>query len=515
MRGDPPLSIIGVLENAIYSPYRAKFASYTPSPLLEDDSTLILLARIAAIFILAAALVLLPVAIFDALKLSETKFAESKLRARETQATIRVGVMRHPTVFYIDANGEPAGLEYDLASAFTVTQRSQAEWKLFATPEEAMSALERGELDFVAMGTSAPPPNAASLPYIATQTRYRESGWILLHSPKKFQPKSFAELLPRRVVVSSRIVSHPRFLEIAQKNPKIEFVPDLKHDDESLMAAVGDDELEYAIVEEDTFTSSRHFHYDTQRAFVVSPAQSRAWFFAPSQTALRDVADAFLKRIVRDGQIARVIDKYFGFPGARKQEEFEVFTERVNSVLPRYRNWFHEAQERHGVEWRLLAAVAYQESHWNADATSETGVRGIMQFTEDTAKRYGVDRLDPYSSIIGAARYIAELKRDALAARINEPDKTWLALAAYNIGIGHVENARILTQRSKKNPDSWVDVRRHLPLLTNPDIASQFKLGTCRCGMPVDFVESVRAYYDVLLRLETPHQPRLKVLEKT
>ena len=116
----------------------------------------------------------------------------------------------------------------------------------------------------------------------------------------------------------------------------------------------------------------------------------------------------------------------------------------------------------------------------------------------------------PRSSILGAGRYLNELKRDGLSARIQEPDKTWLALAAYNIGLGHVENARVLTQRAKKNPDMWPDVRRHLPLLAKPEIAAQFKQGLCRCGMPVEYVESVRAYYDVLLRLEAPHQPKLR-----
>jgi membrane-bound lytic murein transglycosylase F len=104
-----------------------------------------------------------------------------------------------------------------------------------------------------------------------------------------------------------------------------------------------------------------------------------------------------------------------------------------------------------------------------------------------------------------------ELKRDGLSSRIQEPDKTWLALAAYNIGLGHVENARILTQRAKKNPDMWPDVRRHLPLLIKPEIAAQFKQGPCRCGMPVEYVEAVRTYYDVLLRLEAPYQPKLRL----
>ncbi len=424
-----------------------------------------------------------------------------------TTPVLRVALMVHPTIYYTDPNGEPAGLEYDLISAFAQTQHTKLDIKTFATPDAARLALFRGEVDVVAMGNTA---DGLSATEVATKARYQESAWLLLNSPQKFTPKSFAELLPKRVIVSSRIYTHPRMAELKRKNATVLFVEDTKNDDESLISAVGDDDVQYAIVEEDAYNASRHFHYDAQRAFVVQAPMSRVWLFAHHALAERDSANAFLTRITRDGQITRVLDRYFGFPQKISPADIEEFSERVNTVLPRYRNWFQQAQETYGIEWRLLAAVSYQESHWNSDATSETGVRGIMQFTEDTAKRYNVDRLDPRSSILGGARYLTELKRDGLSARIQEPDKTWLALAAYNIGLGHVENARILTQRAKKNPDMWPDVRRHLPLLAKPEIAAQFKQGLCRCGMPVEYVEAVRAYYDVLLRLEAPHQPKLR-----
>ena len=420
---------------------------------------------------------------------------------------LRVALMVHPTIYYTDPNGELAGLEYDLISAFAKTQNTKLEIKIFATPDAARLALLRGEVDVVAMGNTAEGLSASEL---ATKARYQESGWVLLNSPQKFTPRSFAEIAPKRVVVSSRIYTHPRMAELKRRNAGISFIEDDKNDDESLIAAVGDDDIQYALVEEDTFNASRHFHYDTQRAFVVQSPMSRVWLFSHDGVALRDSANAFLTRITRDGQITRVLDRYFGFPQKVRPADIELFSQRVSTVLPRYRAWFQQAQESSGIEWRLLAAVSYQESHWETDATSETGVRGIMQFTEDTAKRYKVDRLDARSSILGAGRYLNELKRDGLAARIQEPDKTWLALAAYNIGLGHVENARVLTQRAKKNPDMWPDVRRHLPLLIKPEVSAQFKTGPCRCGMPVEYVESVRAYYDVLLRLEAPHRPRLR-----
>jgi len=186
-----------------------------------------------------------------------------------------------------------------------------------------------------------------------------------------------------------------------------------------------------------------------------------------------------------------------------------VFQERIRNALPEWRKTFVEAQARSGIEWRLLAAVAYQESQWDPVATSETGVRGLMQITEETARHLGIaDRLDAKSSAIGAARYLADLK-SKLPARIAEPDRTWLALAAFNIGIAHLEDARILAQKQKLNPDLWTDVRKVLPLLAEPEFYIGAKYGYARGGMPVAFVGRVRGYYDILLRSESPGQPRL------
>ena len=466
------------------------------------------MVRLILVTLLAAAALVLPLKLATWVNSRVDATVAASAVTPSGAPALRVAVMVHPTIFFTDPNGEPAGLEYDLISAFAKTQKLMLQLKTFATLDAARLALLRNEVDVVTMGVTADSPSATELP---TKARYHDSGWILLNSPQKPTPKSLAELKSKRVVVSARIFFHPRMIELRQRNATIQFVEDLKFDDESLIAAVGDEDVDYAIVEDDTYNASRHFHYDAQRAFTVQPPLQRVWLFAHDETRLRDEANAFLTRITRDGQITRVLDRYFGFPQRLTAADVEVFTERISSLLPRYRGWFQQAQETYGIEWRLLAALSYQESHWTDDATSETGVRGIMQFTEDTARRFNVDRLDPRSSILGGARYLSVLKRDGLAARIQEPDKTWLALAAYNIGLGHIENARVLTQRANKNADMWPDVRRHLPLLAKPEIAAQFKLGPCRCNMPVEFVESVRAYYDVLLRMEPAYQPKIRV----
>ena len=150
------------------------------------------------------------------------------------------------------------------------------------------------------------------------------------------------------------------------------------------------------------------------------------------------------------------------------------------------------------MDWRLLAAIGYQESHWNPRARSPTGVRGIMMLTLNTAKHIGVkNRLDAEQSIMGGAKYFKiVLKR--IPARIPEPDRTWFALASYNIGWGHVEDARILTERQGADPDRWVDVKERLPLLRQRKYYKQTRYGYARGNEPVQYVDNIRRYYETL-----------------
>jgi membrane-bound lytic murein transglycosylase F len=196
--------------------------------------------------------------------------------------------------------------------------------------------------------------------------------------------------------------------------------------------------------------------------------------------------------------IAALLERYYG-----EDDRFDYllsrnFMEHVGSRLPRYIDSFQEAADAHGLDWRLLAAMGYQESKWDPSATSITGVRGLMQLTEDTASRVRAgDRLDPRASIFGAAKYLATLQH-TMPRRIREPDRTWLAVAAYNVGLGHLEDARVLTQAQGRNADKWEDVREFLPLLSQERWYTQTKRGYARGWEPVRYVENVQAYLNIL-----------------
>jgi membrane-bound lytic murein transglycosylase F len=207
-----------------------------------------------------------------------------------------------------------------------------------------------------------------------------------------------------------------------------------------------------------------------------------------------------------------MLERYYGHINRLDNLDIANFLERRQAVLPRFRSSFEEAQEVTGIDWRLIAALGFQESHWEPLATSPTGVRGLMMLTSDTADRMQLtDRLDAHQSILAGAQYLLELKQ-SLPPRIAEPDRTWLALAAYNIGLGHLEDARILAQRRGGNPNLWVDVKKSLPLLARYEYHSTLKHGFCRGGEALVLTENIRNYYDILARSEDPHEPSFGML---
>ena len=178
------------------------------------------------------------------------------------------------------------------------------------------------------------------------------------------------------------------------------------------------------------------------------------------------------------------------------------FMKQVRNRLPALLPVFQEVGQVHNVDWRLLAAMGYQESHWDPNATSGTGVRGIMMLTRRTAGQLGIsDRLDPEQSIEGGTRYFKRMRK-RIPARIPEPDRSWMALAAYNMGYGHLEDARVLTQKQGGNPDRWIDVKQNLPLLARKKWYKNTKYGYARGGEPVIYVENIRLYYDYLVGLD-------------
>ncbi|MBE0489783.1 MAG: membrane-bound lytic murein transglycosylase MltF [Halomonas sp.] len=274
-----------------------------------------------------------------------------------------------------------------------------------------------------------------------------------------------------------------------------------------LLRLIEDERLDAAVIFEHQFRLNRMFFPGVERGFPLGEPLSMAWAFpAKGGLALTEAANGFLQALRDKGELDALITRYFGHDDYLEYVGARTFIQHVHHRLPTYTELFREAARQSGFDWKLLAAVGYQESHWDPEATSPTGVRGLMMLTLPTAGDLGVsDRLDPAQSIDGGARYLRELK-DRLPESINGEDRLFMAMAAYNVGLGHLYDARRITESRGGDPDRWADVRLSLPLLQEREWHSQTRHGYARGGEPVIYVRNIRRYHEILSYVDRSQQ---------
>jgi membrane-bound lytic murein transglycosylase F len=425
---------------------------------------------------------------------------------------IHVIVRPGPSTWFTAPNGEAIGFDHDLLTRFARERGVPLNVTFVDGAAGLLSRLGRGEAQLGVGGLfqAASAGDETAGDKVAWSTGYHSVEPVLIYNSDGYRPRRWDDLDRAVVAYPAHTGMDAQLAEVRRAHPQVTWKAVDVASADALIAEVADGSISYAIVASSDAAIARNIYLDFDVAFSAGPRREFAWAVAGGYPELRDALDAFFARLRRDGTLARLAERYFALPEQLERMDASIFQERIRKTLPEWRKTFVAAQAKSGIEWRLLAAIAYQESQWDPIATSETGVRGLMQLTEDTARRLGVvDRLDAKASAIGAAQYLADLKRK-LPPRIVEPDRTWLALAAFNIGVGHLEDARVLAQRQKLNPDSWVDVRKVLPLLAEPEYYIAAKNGYARGGMPVAFVARVRNYYDILLRSESAQKPQLQ-----
>ena len=168
--------------------------------------------------------------------------------------------------------------------------------------------------------------------------------------------------------------------------------------------------------------------------------------------------------------------------------------------LPEYESLFKKASEENNIDWKLLASISYQESKWNNNAVSPTGVKGVMMLTQNTAKMLNVNRLKPNESIVGAARYFSNLLRKYSA--YSENTRTNLALASYNAGPNHVNDILLLAKNNNDDVENWNVLKSYLDKLNQKKYYKEMKYGYARGWEAVQYIENVKQYYDIITFLD-------------
>jgi len=400
-----------------------------------------------------------------------------------------------PTTYYEGTDG-PTGFEYELAKRFADSLGVKLK---IVTPDnlnEIFDMLDNKQAHFAAAGLTITDARKQRVQFSAS---YQEITEQLVYHNQDISPASIEELSTGNLEVVADSSHVESLQKLRQQHPDLEWVEHNDMESEELLQLVADQVIDYTVADSNEVAMNQRFMLDLRIAFDISKPQKLAWAFPKiKDSSLYDKAMTFFWRSLNNGEITQLIEKHYGHVSKFDYVGNRIYIRHIATRLSKYQKLYEEAAEKYNLDWRLLAAMGYQESHWNPRAVSPTGVRGIMMLTLETAAHLGIkNRLDPKSSIFGGAKYLAQIRK-RLPEEIKEPDRTWFALAAYNVGYYHVDDARILAENMEMNSKTWVDLKNTLPLLSQKKWYKKTRFGYARGLEPVRYVEAIRRYYDLL-----------------
>ena len=426
----------------------------------------------------------------------------STLERVQAEGVLRVITRNSPATYFQDRNGE-TGFEYELVKRFADDLGLELKIETADNLDELFASLNKPNGPVLAAAGLVESDGRQqharfSLPYleVTPQVIYRNS---------QQRPTRPDDLLGKRILVLKGSSHAEQLAALKLQLPELTYEESAAVEVVDLLRMVDEGQIDLTLVDSNELAMNQVYFPNVRVAFDLGDAQNLAWAVAPGEdTSLLDEINAFIERAHKNGSLQRLKDRYYGHVDVLGYVGAYTFAKHLQQRLPRYEQFFRQAAQNNQVDWRLLAAMGYQESLWQPTATSKTGVRGLMMLTLRTAQAMGVsDRLDPKQSIDGGAKYIVHVKNQ-LPESIQEPDRTWFALAAYNVGGGHLEDARKLTEAEGLDPNKWLDVQKILPRLSQKQWYSKTRYGYARGGEPVHFVRNIRRYYDILTWVTQP-----------
>lgn len=430
----------------------------------------------------------------------------SKLEQVRTAGELQVLSRNGPISHYQGPEGI-TGFEYTLLKGFADELGVKLVLKDEASINEILQNTDKAQFDLASPSVINAHTTKEHYRY---STAFMDLNLELVYNSAQAAPANIKDLAGKHVLVVNKASIPMPLQELQQSLPDIhwEMVENVEMTD--LLEMVERGHADYAVVDSAIFDIHRYSYPHTQVAFDLNAPQPLSWAFQPSRdNSLYDAAQKYLAKIKANGQLAKISSQFFEQFIEVNTDDALMFSMRFDKRFPRWADNIKAAATQYNLDWQLIAAVGYQESQWIPNAQSPTGVRGFMMLTPETARELGVKNLDdPKQSINGGAKYLRYLL-DNLPDSIQGDNRLYMALAAYNQGIGHLDDARALTRRLKGDPNSWQDVSKTFPLLAKQEYYSKATYGYSRGWEPVAYVKNVLNYQKILAFKETQEQLRI------
>jgi membrane-bound lytic murein transglycosylase F len=420
---------------------------------------------------------------------------DTSIESLQESGELVVITRESPTTLYQGPDG-PAGPEYDYLKSFAEYLGVDLRLLFLRKNSQVLEAIANDEGHIAAAGMTFYQPLIQE--GIVFGPGYQDVDiQVVCRRNNGKRPRNLDELSEIELVVVADSSNEARLFELQNEYPDLSWDSDEEATVDELLQLVWRKEIDCTIANSSELNIKRRIYPELQVAFTIEESQALAWTLSPEWTVLSDSIDQWLQAIESNGTLLILRDQHFD-TDKFDYVDMRSFVRRIKSRLPALMPLFNQAAEKYDIPWTLLAAQAYQESHWNRRARSPTGVRGIMMLTLPTAKEMGVEsRLDAEQSIMGGAKYLRKLEQ-RIPDSVTGQDRWWNALAAYNVGMGHVQDARKLAAKLDLNPDSWLELRGVLPLLAQKKYYRDLKYGRARGKEPVIYVNHVRNYQNIL-----------------
>ncbi len=409
-----------------------------------------------------------------------------------------VVLTRNAATTYYESREGYLGVEYEMAQSFADSIGVKAHFVIKEDVSDLFSALKEGYGDIAAAGLTNTENREENFLFGPT---YQVVAQQLVCRRGGKRPKKIEDLVGLNIKVSSNSSYVEQLKKIKEFHPEVQWQEVDDIDTETLLEHVSLKKIDCTIADANIVAINRRYHPELSVRFDVTSPEPLAWVMSGKAGNLQDAIEDWFSDYADSGKLDEVMHRYYGYIENFDYVDVRAYQRKIKSHLPKYINVFKSAAAKYKVSWTLIAAQAYQESHWRPNAKSPTGVRGMMMLTRATAKELGIkNRLDPTSSIMGGANYLNKLRK-RLPETVSEPDRTWIALAAYNVGMGHIWDARRLAKELGKNPDRWQELAETLPLLTKKKYYKNLKHGYARGFEPVSYVKNIRDYQDMLEKI--------------
>jgi membrane-bound lytic murein transglycosylase F len=395
---------------------------------------------------------------------------------------------------YYTYRDTPMGFEYELAKEFADYLGVELD---VITPgwDSLFDSINQGKGDFIASGLTITDKRKEmilfSKPYMTIEQKF-------IHHKLKFGIKNINQLAGKTIHVRKGTSYQERLEEIKKGGVDIDIKLWPNISTEEIIRMIYNKELKYTIADSNIALLNRRYYPDIKIGLSIEEEESLGWAVKKGNNKLLQQINAFFEQAEKSGILSKIYEKYYGRIEIFDYFDLKKFHERIESRLPKYKDMIIKISEDYGFDWRMISALMYQESHFNANAKSRTGVLGLMQVTKSTAKQMGIEnRLDPKQSLLAGIKYL-NIQYEKFNEIKNDHQRLLFALASYNVGYGHIRDAQKIAQEQGLDKNKWTSLKKTLPLLSKRKYYHKTKYGYARGREPVQYIERILIYYDIL-----------------